>query len=163
MDNNINIKEENKSKILNFLEQNDIKYNLIECCSYDRICIDLNSETAQSEKYCCGSTITVLTGDKEYYKIHPNEILYIETDKRASIIYTTNEKLVTNHTMKYWKNMLDTKIFAQPHNSFIVNLSFVCKITKDFVFIKHQKNVYRIYTSQRKIRTFKKAFSEFNN
>lgn len=46
-------------------------------------------------------------------------------------------------------------------HSFIVNLNYVDKVTKDFVKLKYDENEYLVYTSSRKIGAFKKAFLKF--
>ncbi|MBO5462533.1 MAG: LytTR family transcriptional regulator DNA-binding domain-containing protein [Clostridia bacterium] len=54
-------------------------------------------------------------------------------------------------------------MFAQPHSSFLVNLCYVEEVTKDFVRMKHKAKDYSVYTSSRKLNSFKNAFLKFNN
>lgn len=153
-------KEETKAKLIEYMEQNDIAYNLLECCNCDRICIDFTKEKS-CEKHCCHSGIIVSACNKDVYRIHPYEILYIAIENRKSVLYLTKGKVETNHLLDYWKKILDQKMFAQPHNSFLVNLRYVESITKDFVNIKYADKQWSVYTSMRKIGPFKKALLEF--
>lgn len=159
--NNAAKKEETKAKLIEFMEQNNITYNMTECCGHDRFCVDFTGEENPCKKYCCNSGIVILTSNKDVCKIYPREILYIAIEKRKSVLYLTNGRVETNYPLDYWESILDLKIFAKPHNSFIVNLNYVDEITKFFVNIKCGDKEYSIYTSLRKIGAFKKAFLEF--
>ena len=146
-------KEETKLKLIEFLEQNNIEYNLCECCGNNRFCIDLDSD--------CKSEIIVQASNKDIRKIHPREILYIAIESRKSVLYLTYGKVETNQHLEYWKGILDPEAFAQPHHSFIVNLNYVDEVTKEFVKAKYNDKEYSVYTSSRKIGSFKKAFLKF--
>lgn len=150
-----------KAKLIEFMDQNNILYSLIECCGCDRICIDFNGEENARKKHCCNSGIVVQTSNKAVCRIYPNEILYIAIEDRKSVLYLTDRKIETNYHLEYWKCLLDIKAFAQPHHSFIVNFNYVEEITKDFVKVKYNDKVFSIYTSLRKIGAFKKAFLKF--
>lgn len=158
---NINTKDETKSKLFGFMEKNGIKYKLIECCGYERLCIDLNDEENICEKYCCNSGIIVHTSNKDGLRVYPHEILYIAIEKRKSVLYLKDRRVETNYNIDYWLNLLDLNVFAQPHHSFIVNLNYVHEVTKDFVKVKYGDKEYSVYTSSRKISAFKKAFLNF--
>lgn len=145
--------EETKLRLIEFLEQNNIEYNLCECCGCKRFCIDLNSD--------CKSEIIVQASNKDIRKIHPHEILYIAIENRKSVLYLTHGKVETNQHLEYWKGILDPETFTQPHHSFIVNLNYVDEVTKEFVKVKHDDKEYSVYTSSRKIGSFKKAFLKF--
>ncbi|MBQ3004863.1 MAG: LytTR family transcriptional regulator DNA-binding domain-containing protein [Alphaproteobacteria bacterium] len=154
-------KAEIKAKLIEFMEQNDITYNLIECCGRERICIDFSGEKNSCKKYCCSSGIIVQTRNKDVYRIYPHEILYIAIEDRKSVLYLTNGRIETNCLLEHWKGILDLKTFAQPHHSFIVNLNYVDEVTKDFVKIRYGNKEYSVYTSSRKVAAFKKAFLNF--
>lgn len=145
--------EEAKIKLIEFLKQNNIEYNFCECCGCKRFCIDLNSD--------CKSEIIVQASNKDIRKIHPHEILYIAIENRKSVLYLTHGKVETNQHLEYWKGILDPETFIQPHHSFIVNLNYVDEVTKEFVKVKYNDKEYSVYTSSRKIGSFKKAFLKF--
>lgn len=154
-------KETNKSMLIEFMEQNDISYNLLECCGCNRFCIDFSGEKKTCKKYCCNSVIIVQTSEKDVCKVYPHEILYIAIENRKSVLYLTNGRVETNYLLDHWKGILDLKTFAQPHHSFIVNLNYIDKVTKEFVKVKYGEEEYLVYTSFRKIGAFKKAFLNF--
>ena len=158
---NVTEKEAIKAKLIEFMEQNDIAYNLLECCCCDRFCIDLCGEENACKKYCCNSGIIVQTSNKDVCRIYPHEILYIAIEDRKSVLYLTNRKIETNYRLGHWKGILDLKTFAQPHHSFIVNLNYVDEVTKEWVKVKYRGVEYPVYTSSRKIGAFKKAFLKF--
>lgn len=158
----LNKKRCNKEKIINFLKQNEISFNIINCSGCDKICIDLNIEDKNCKRYCCNSDIVILTSNKEACRVRLKEILYVAIENRKSVLYLTDEKIETNYQLDYWKNILDMRSFAQPHNSFIVNLNYVEKVTREYVLIKYKDKKYSVYTSIRKAAAFKKAFLSFN-
>lgn len=147
-------KNEIKLKLIEFMEQNNIDFNACECYGCERFCIELKSEVS--------SGIIVQTSNKDVCKVYPCEILYIAIENRKSVLYLTHGRIETNYHLDYWKDILDHNSFAQPHHSFIVNLNYVEEITKEFVKVKHNDKEYSVYTSSRKIGSFKKAFLDFS-
>lgn len=155
-------KEDVKIKIISVLEQSNITYGLIECGECGRICIDFSDEKAFGKSHCCDGEIVVLTSNKDVLRVYPQKILYIAIEGRKTVLYLTDKVIETNYPLDYWKNILNPKVFAQPHNSFIVNLSYVDEVNKEFVKIKHGDKCYSVYTSMRKIGNFKKALLNMN-
>ncbi len=155
-------KEATKTRLIEFMEQNDISYNLLECCDRDRFCIDLHRDENACKRYCCNSGIVVQKCNKDVCRIYPHEILYIAIEDRKSVLYLTDRKVETNYRLDHWKEILDLKTFAQPHHSFIVNLNYVYEVTKEWVRVKYGDKKYSVYTSSRKIGAFKKALLEFS-
>lgn len=151
-------KKEAKAKLIEFMDKNNIPYNLSECCRNDRICIDFSDEENACKNHCRKSGIVVQTIDKDVYRVYPDEILYIAIEGRKSVLYTTDRKIETVYRLDYWKGILDNKVFAQPHHSFIVNFNYVQEVTKEWVKVRHEDKEYSVYTSSRKIGAFKKAF-----
>ena len=155
------VKEKVKTKLIEFMEQNDISYSLLECRGCEKFCINLSDEENNCEKHCCNSGVIVKASNKDICKIYPHEILYIAIENRKSVLYLTNGRIETNCLLEHWKSILDIKTFAQPHHSFIVNLNYVEEVTKEFVKVKYGDKEYSVYTSSRKIGAFKKAFLKF--
>ena len=154
-------KEATKAKLSEFMEQNNIAYNLIECCGCDRFCIDLSSVENSFKKHCCNSSIVIQKSNKDICRIYPHEILYIAIEDRKSVLYLTDRKIETNYRLDHWKGILDLKTFAQPHHSFIVNLNYVDEVTREWVKVKYRDTEYSVYTSSRKIGAFKRTFLKF--
>ena len=153
-------KDETKAKIIKILNDNEIAFELTECCGSEKICIDLNGENERCNKPCCSRDLIVQTSNKDVCRIPLSEIIYIAIENRKSAVYVDGKRIETNHSLEYWKDTLNPKIFAQPHSSYLVNLFYVEEVTKDFVKIKCKGMDYSVYTSTRKVGDFKKAFLE---
>jgi len=155
-------KDEIKAKVIKILNDNEISFELTECCGLEKICIDLNGENECCNKPCCIRDLIVQTSNKDVCRIHPSEIIYIAIENRKSAVYVDGKRIETNLSLEYWKETLNKKIFAQPYSSFLVNLNYVEEVTKDFVKIKCKGEEYSVYTSIRKLNNFKKVFLEYN-
>lgn len=151
-----------EAKLLGVLEQLEVDFKIIECCGSRKICINLNHENADCNRPCCSSDIIVQTSSKDECRIRQCDIVYIAIENRKSAVYVDGKRIETNYSLEHWKEILNPKIFAQPHSSFLVNLCYVDEVTKDFVKIKHKGQDYSVYTSSRKLNSFKKAFREYN-
>lgn len=162
MDNNIDGKEKVKSIVLEFLEKNEIPYNLIESDTGESICIDLNFEENTFESDFYYVPLMIETSDKDVYKVYPYEIMHIAIEDRESVLYLIDKKVIrTNYNISHWEDILSSRCFKRPHHSYVVNLNYVTEVTQDYVYLKYRNNQYTIYTSQRKVRKFKKAFLNF--
>ena len=150
-----------EAKLIDALEQLGLDFEIIKCCGCDRVCIDLGHDKNTCKRYCCNSGIIVQTSSKDVCRIYPHEILYIAIEDRKSVLYLIDRKVETNYRLDHWKELLAPETFAQPHSSYLVNLCFVEEITKDFVKIKHKEKEYSVYTSSRKLNSFKRAFLEY--
>ena len=161
IDKNIDSKEKMKSTVLEFLEKNEIPYSIIENDAFERICIDLNfDDTFKSDFYY--APLVIETSDKDVCKVYPYEIMYIAIEDRESVLYLIDKNVIrTNYNISHWEDILSPRCFKRPHHSYIVNLNYVTEVTQDYVYLKYRSNKYNIYTSQRKVRKFKKAFLNF--
>ena len=146
-----------KAEIIEILDAKGIDYSITVCGGCERICIPLGDEANCS----CNSAITIQTCNKDIHRVFPHEILYVAIEDRKSVLYLKDRKIETNNHLNHWKNILNEKCFAQPHYSYIVNLNYVEKVTKDFVILKYDEVEHKVYTSLRKLSTFKKAVLKF--
>ena len=162
IDKNIDIKEKVKSVVFEFLEKNEISYSLTESDDCEIICINLNfeDETIKSDFYY--APLMIETSDKGVCRVYPYEIMHIAIEDRESVLYLIDKKAIrTNYNISHWEDVLSLRCFKRPHHSYIVNLNYVTEVTQDYVFLKYRNHQYTIYTSQRKVRKFKKAFLNF--
>lgn len=146
-----------KDEVINLLNINGISHNITRCYGCDRICISFSDDKNSD----CNNALIVQIGSNDICKVYPHEILYIAIENRKSVLYLTDRKIETHYAIDHWKTVLDNNIFVQPHYSYIVNLNYVDKVTKDYVKIKCNGKEYSVYTSLRKIGQFKKAFLNF--
>lgn len=151
-----------EAKLIDVLDQLGLDFKIVECCGSRKICINTMYEDGDCNKPCCSSDIIVQTSNKEECRIRQCDIIYIAIENRKSAVYIDGRRIETNYSLEHWKEILNPKIFAQPHSSFLVNLCYVEEVTKDFVKIKHKGKDYSVYTSSRKLASFKKAFLEHN-
>ena len=124
-------------------------------------CNGLFIPTGDSEDCRTYPGISVTMCNKDICRVYPHEIIYIAIEDRKSVLYLTDRKIETHYSMEHWKETLNEKSFAQPHYSYIVNLHYIEKVTKDFVTLRCGKDEYKVYTSMRKIGAFKKAVVKF--
>ncbi|NWK10802.1 LytR/AlgR family response regulator transcription factor [Clostridium cadaveris] len=91
-------------------------------------------------------------------RVNISQIKYLAIEGRKVAIYATNKKYLTNISLSNWKEMLKEYSFAESHTSFLVNLRFVKKVSKENVALFTGDQVY---ISQRKYQSFKKAFLSY--
>lgn len=156
------VNAETEAKLIGVLEQLGLDFKIAECCGSKKICINLNYVDRDCNCPCCNSDVIVQTSNKDECRISQRDIIYIAIENRKSAVYVDGRRIETNYSLEHWKESLNPKIFAQPHSSFLVNLCYVEEVTKDFVKIKHKGKDYSVYTSSRKLASFKKAFLEHN-
>jgi DNA-binding LytR/AlgR family response regulator len=160
--NNIDGKEKVKSIVLKFLEKNEIPYIIIENADFESIHIDLNFEDEAFKSDFYYAPLMIETSDKDICKVYPYEIMHIAIEDRESVLYLIDKRVVrTSYHISHWEDVLSSRCFKRPHHSYIVNLNYVTEVTGDFVYLKYRNNQYTVYTSQRKVRKFKKAFLNF--
>lgn len=155
-------KEKVKSIVLEFLEKNEIPYSLTENDDCESIHIDLNFDNKAFKSDFYYAPLMIETSDKDICRVYPYEIMHIAIEDRESVLYLIDKKVLrTNYNISHWEDVLSSRCFKRPHNSYIVNLNYVTQVTKYFVHLKYRTNQYTIYTSQRKVGKFKKAFLNF--
>lgn len=159
------LKEENiKSVIMEFLKRNEISFNVIESDNDGKICIKLDCDYDAYKNCEYYIPFTMLQSNKDICNIYPYEILYIAIEGRNSVIHLIDGTTIKTHqSISHIQEILTDNNFGRPHNSYIVNFNYVTKVTNDFVHLKYMKEEYKTYTSQRKITSFKKAFSNSEN
>lgn len=80
-----------------------------------------------------------LNVDKTLHKIVLNDILFIESERNYITVVTKNQRLSYIDSLKNWNAKLPVNQFIQVHKSFIINSSFVNKISGNTIFIKDNK------------------------
>lgn len=156
------VKNDIKSIVVEFLEKSEISYSVIEIDGEEKICLDLNFEHQICENKPYYTPLSVSMSNKDSCKVYPYEIMYIAIEDRESVLYLTDKRIIkTNFNISHWENILPNNCFARPHNSYIVNLNYVTEVTRDFVYLKYKEIKDSVYTSQRKVAKFKKAFLDF--
>lgn len=79
-------------------------------------------------------------------KIDSAEIRYIQADSDYTIVRTSSKKLLTNHTLKYWRGKLNEEQFCQIHKSTIINIDHLTKVSGNTAYIdEHEISIGRAY------------------
>ena len=149
-----------ETELIELLEKTNVPYSVSNYNDCDIIYTAFRNGVAEKHIFT-DTPISVLTYDKDVFTIYPHEILYITIDNRNSILYLTDGKIETPYPIRFWKNVLDENIFAQPHYSYIVNLMYISSVTKNKISIKYKEKEYTIYASSRKLPLFKEALLKF--
>ncbi|MBC2846027.1 LytR/AlgR family response regulator transcription factor [Winogradskyella flava] len=103
----------------------------------------------------------ILSLHDTFQVIDLNELMYCESDKGYTSFYCGDgKKHVVSKTLKTFEDQLSTANFTRPHQSFMVNLSFIDKYDKSGII--HLKNGKKIPVSSRKKEQFVKAFLTIN-
>jgi two-component system LytT family response regulator len=72
-------------------------------------------------------TITVKHGTRRI-KIDTANILLLKADKPYTMIYTNEQKLLHDESLKKLENILDTQTFFRVHRSFIINKNYISEL-----------------------------------
>lgn len=91
-------------------------------------------------------------------KIYFNEIKYIETCQRKTIIHTIQEKYVSNITMKVHLDRLQDYGFVQVHSGYIVNIDFIKNVLTDKIILRDGE---KIALSKKRKKLFMKTINNY--
>lgn len=116
---------------------------LVKPFSFDRFLKAINKakdriETPKSKEEETKETI-FLNVDKTLHKIVLNDILYIESDRNYITVVTTKQKLSYIDSLKNWVEKLPESQFIQTHKSFIINRTYVDKISGNEIYVNSNR------------------------
>ena len=107
------------------------------------------------------SDTLILSFQDSYQVIELKELLFCESDKGYTTFHLNNgKKYLSSKSLKEFENQLLKHSFSRPHQSFIVNLSFIDKYDKSGTI--HLKNGIKIPVSIRKKENFLTRFFSWN-
>ena len=87
------------------------------------------------------------------------DIVMIENQKRCVHIYTMNHKYVVKGKLEDWEQKLNQIRFCKSHTSFLVNLYYVSRFTKNEIVLA--KGKYTAHVSRRMYVKFCKMYEEY--
>lgn len=67
------------------------------------------------------------------YQIIQRDILYVEADRSASLIFTSHAEYRSELSLAAWHEILDDRVFFQSHRSYIVNMGKIEEINKNVI------------------------------
>lgn len=80
-------------------------------------------------------TPIVIKSGREQVVLDPSEICYVKADDKYIEIYTTENRYVERNSLNSFMMRLKNTSFIRVHRSFIVNTSFIDRITNNAVII----------------------------
>lgn len=97
---------------------------------------------------------------KVIYRVLRENIVYVENVNRKIIIHTVDGEYRVSGDIKNWNEKLNYKEFTRTCRSCIVNIKYVCKVSKNNVCLKCENNEKNIYLSRRNYGELKRKFYE---
>lgn len=97
-----------------------------------------------------------LIGHSKYNKVMLNDIYYIETDGRKSLIHTRKGDILCSYSISTLSNMLKDKDFYRCHNSYLVNIEHIDSIDNRVVYV----NGVEILISRNKMKGLKEKLTQ---
>ncbi|MNJ57834.1 Transcriptional regulatory protein YpdB [compost metagenome] len=81
----------------------------------------------------------LVKNEQGIFKIRLNEIVFIESSKKNTIIHTQNEQITSYKTMKEYENRLREYRFYRCHISYIVNTDYVANIQENVLRMNNRE------------------------
>jgi DNA-binding LytR/AlgR family response regulator len=103
-----------------------------------------------------GATLAIVTDNIPVF-IPFNDIIFVESSNRKSLIYTTNESYATTMTIDALEKLLPPPRFLRSHRSFVVNLDHVDDLEEDFIM----DNGEVAYIAVKNHRKIKHAYDDY--
>lgn len=122
----------------------------------DRLFRNLNDALTKYD--VAADQITIKTADN-FYKIALQDIIFAEVINRKVIIHTITAEYVSVFNFQYWTDILSADYFFQPHRCFIVNMYFVSRFDRLYIYLYHDR--YKALLSRRKYAEFKDHYLRF--
>ena len=106
--------------------------------------------------------ICICDKSNHIYHIKKRDIIYIESYLKRVYIYTNNDTIVANISLKDLKEkILSTLYFACPHNSYVVNLNYLKLYSRAKIIINVGNKTVDIPVSSRHQTDFRKAYLNY--
>lgn len=120
---------------------------------------ELIESIVQSELELFESDKIMVKTYERTFLISIDDIICIEAFGDGSIIYTSNNAIESNKSLKYWSEHLPIEHFYRLHKTYLVAFRYVNTIENSSVTMHHMKQAIQI--SRRNQSAFKKAFIEY--
>lgn len=106
---------------------------LLKPLSYSKFCLELNKviETKDDVQ----KRALLVQSRHGLCKIYFNDIHFIETCGKNTVIHTRNEEIICNKQMKWYEQMFNGTMLVRSHAGYIVNLYHFQKIDNDMIVL----------------------------
>lgn len=95
-----------------------------------------------------------LKDDKGLVRVPVNDIVYIEIVDRSTKVVTRDNTYVSTQPMKYWRAHLKTTFFYSIHTSFIVNMKYITRYSREVLEMNNAHIVPVAYRKQTEFRNY---------
>lgn len=100
----------------------------------------------QQKTNASDSNSVMIKSGHDLIKIDLDDIQYIKSDSDYTELIVGKKRILSNHTLKYWKETLDYHHFCQIHKSYIINISHLTKVSGNTAYIgDNQLSIGRAY------------------
>lgn len=93
-------------------------------------------------------------GKGNYIKVFTRDIKYIEADNNFLKVHTDKQTILSYCTMKVMLNNLPESLFVRVHNSFIINIAFIEKISLEYLKLIDGPEIFITRTYKDNIRKY---------
>lgn len=105
----------------------------------DRLRKEGKSDTAVDEATVLEDAYMTIRADRKWYKIHYDDLLYVEGQKAYVTFHTKNKKITALFSLKDLENKLPAGMFIRIHKSFIVSVRHIETLEGNLIGICGQK------------------------
>lgn len=105
--------------------------------------------------------ITFTTKDSKVIRIKSREIVYAEARLKNVIVHTTSESYTIREPLKAIRAALTSTDFAIPHNSYVVNMNYISKFSREEIVIDVRDRKISVNIANKKQPEFKRRFLAF--
>jgi DNA-binding LytR/AlgR family response regulator len=84
-------------------------------------------------EHLVGMTMVEVFRDGVCYQVMQRDILYVEADRAATLIFTSKSEYRSEWSLVRWKETLDDRVFFQCHKSFLVNMGKIDRIDNNII------------------------------
>lgn len=105
--------------------------------------------------------ITFTTKDKKLIRVKSREIIYAEARLKNVIVHTVSESYTVREPLKAIRTALTSTDFAVPHNSYVVNMNYISKFSREEIVIDARDRKVSVNIANKKQPEFKRRFLAF--
>lgn len=120
---------------------------------------ELSEAISQAEKELLDNEKIIIDEKGHTRIIDLKDLVCIEAFGDGAFLYTVNDVIESNRSLKYWLTRLGNEHFSQVHKSYAVSLAHVISIENSSVHLHNMKDTVPV--SRRNAVRFKKDFYEY--
>lgn len=120
---------------------------------------DLNEALLESENEIFDDSKIIIDNFGREVLVNIKDIVYIQSEKRNTILYMVNQIVETGNSLKYWIHELNDYDFCRAHKSFLVALRYVDRIEPEHIYLKNLNICVPL--SRRNYHIVKRRFFEY--